>query len=183
MLQRPFLLAKDVARTGAGILRFNPTSIKWTKDRGKEPVRPKEDFPWFWSWDEKTTDFQGGPDFDGNRVNGYFFLVRDVSQRYQAEVALKQANELLDRSLNLYMRIERLDLIDAVGKQDGHSVWCRISGGANDDKIVVHHVKPLDAVARRDKSLFGRLGVDKQAVGDMANTLKIKIVACQLGCF
>ena len=39
------------------------------------------------------------PDFDGNRVNGYFFLVRDVSQRYQAEVALKQANELLDRKV------------------------------------------------------------------------------------
>ena len=39
------------------------------------------------------------PDLDGNRVNGYFFLVRDVSQRYQAEVALKQANELLDRKV------------------------------------------------------------------------------------
>ena len=39
------------------------------------------------------------PDLDGDRVNGYFFLVRDVSQRYQAEVALKQANELLDRKV------------------------------------------------------------------------------------
>jgi two-component system, LuxR family, sensor kinase FixL len=39
------------------------------------------------------------PDFDGDRVNGYFFLVRDVSQRYRAEVALKQANELLDRKV------------------------------------------------------------------------------------
>ena len=38
----------------AGILRKNP-NIKWTKDRGKEPERPKEEYPWFW----KTASFMG----------------------------------------------------------------------------------------------------------------------------
>ena len=30
------------------ILRVTP-KIKWDKDRGKEPQRPKSDFPWFWT--------------------------------------------------------------------------------------------------------------------------------------
>jgi two-component system sensor kinase FixL len=36
------------------------------------------------------------PDRDEAGTNGYFFLVRDVSERYAAELALKQANEFLD---------------------------------------------------------------------------------------
>ncbi|MFA5180597.1 MAG: DNA methyltransferase [Syntrophales bacterium] len=66
---RPFL-ATDLpgGRSGAGILRYKP-NIKWTKDRGKEPHRPKEDYPWFWGWDEKAVDFIGGKSFDGNRWN------------------------------------------------------------------------------------------------------------------
>jgi hypothetical protein len=65
---RPFL-ASDLpaGRTGAGVLRWKP-NIKWTKDRGKEPERPKADYPWFWGWDEKTEDFTGKK-FDGNRHN------------------------------------------------------------------------------------------------------------------
>lgn len=65
---RPFMLANDVGRKGAGLLRSKP-NIKWEKDRGKEPQRPKDDYPWFWGWDEKTQDFPGGADFDGNRWN------------------------------------------------------------------------------------------------------------------
>ncbi|MBP7937490.1 MAG: N-6 DNA methylase [Phycisphaerae bacterium] len=70
---RPFLLAKDVGRKGAGILRFKP-NIKWDKDRGKEPNRSKTDYPWFWNCDPEQhaahrTDFAGGGDFDGNRWN------------------------------------------------------------------------------------------------------------------
>jgi hypothetical protein len=42
----------------AGILRKTP-NIKWTKDRGKEPLRDKGDYPWFWS----------GDTFVGDRVN------------------------------------------------------------------------------------------------------------------
>jgi two-component system sensor kinase FixL len=53
------------------------------------------------------------PDRDENSINGYFFLVRDVSQRYAAELALKQANEFLDgkvreATLELQQRNEEL---------------------------------------------------------------------------
>lgn len=67
---RPFMTAKPIgARArGACVLRVTP-KIKWEKDRGKEPQRPREDFPWFWSWDEQATDFTGGKTFDGNRWN------------------------------------------------------------------------------------------------------------------
>lgn len=47
---RPFLQA--------GILRKNP-NIKWTKDRGKEPQRDKDEFPWF----------SPNGQFTGDRVN------------------------------------------------------------------------------------------------------------------
>ena len=52
----------------AGVLRKNP-KIKWKKDRGKEPERSRDQYPWFWGWDEETDDFMGGPAFDGNRWN------------------------------------------------------------------------------------------------------------------
>ncbi|MCC6156022.1 MAG: SAM-dependent methyltransferase [Candidatus Hydrogenedentes bacterium] len=67
---RPFMTARPLnARAkNACILRTTP-KIKWDKDRGKEPERLKEDYPWFWSWDEKAPDFPGGKTFDGNRWN------------------------------------------------------------------------------------------------------------------
>jgi len=66
---RPFLNAPDVGKKGAGILRVKPT-IKWDKDRGKEPLRDKKEFPWFWNWDETKQDFAGlGKEPDGNRWN------------------------------------------------------------------------------------------------------------------
>jgi hypothetical protein len=72
---RPFMTAKPLgARAkGACILRVTP-KIKWDKDRGKEPQRPREDFPWFWSWDpdikDDQKDFGGrGKEPDGNRWN------------------------------------------------------------------------------------------------------------------
>jgi hypothetical protein len=51
---RPFLSAqlRKGGKTGAGILRAKPGTIKWAKDRGKEPMRSKDDFPWFWGWEE-----------------------------------------------------------------------------------------------------------------------------------
>jgi hypothetical protein len=53
----------------ADILRKR-VKIKWDKDRGKEPVREKQDYPWFWGWDGKTQDFAGaGKEPDGNRWN------------------------------------------------------------------------------------------------------------------
>ena len=51
---RPFLNAqlRKGGKAGVGILRAKPGTIKWAKDRGKEPLRSKEEFPWFWGWDE-----------------------------------------------------------------------------------------------------------------------------------
>jgi hypothetical protein len=67
---RPFIAAKPLgARAkGACILRSTP-KIKWEKDRGKEPQRPREDFPWFWGWDGGAQNFEGAKSFDGNRWN------------------------------------------------------------------------------------------------------------------
>ena len=65
---RPFVAAKPLGARGKGacILRATP-KIKWEKDRGKEPKRPREDFPWFWGWDERTENFEGTKTFDGSR--------------------------------------------------------------------------------------------------------------------
>ena len=53
----------------ADILRKR-VKIKWEKDRGKEPVRDKAEFPWFWGWDELKQDFAGvGKEPDSNRWN------------------------------------------------------------------------------------------------------------------
>jgi len=67
---RPFMTAKPLNARGknACILRVAP-KIKWDKDRGKEPSREKADYPWFWGWDERSQDFTGGKEFDGNRWN------------------------------------------------------------------------------------------------------------------
>ena len=66
---RPFM-AVDIpgGRKEAGILRWGP-KIKWTKDRGKEPKRPRDEFPWFWGWDEQTIDFPGTDTPTGDRWN------------------------------------------------------------------------------------------------------------------
>jgi len=72
---RPFMLAELArGRKGAGVLRF-PPKIKWTKDRGKEPKRPPEDYPWFWGWDEKSVDFEGGRKFTGDRWNDLHYTI------------------------------------------------------------------------------------------------------------
>src|SRR5262249_25149897 len=39
--------------------------IKWTKDRGTEPQRPKDQFPWFWD----------GDTMRGERVNDVHLVV------------------------------------------------------------------------------------------------------------
>ena len=65
---RPFLMAQDVGKKGAGILRWKP-NIKWDKDRGTEPKRDKADFPWFWCEAEPEQDPTGEREFAGNRWN------------------------------------------------------------------------------------------------------------------
>ncbi|MFZ3252975.1 MAG: SAM-dependent DNA methyltransferase, partial [Syntrophales bacterium] len=65
---RPFLLAGDVGKRGAGLFRAIPLALK-DKDRGTEPTRPKSDYPWFWCEDEPGTAPPGGKEFIGNRWN------------------------------------------------------------------------------------------------------------------
>jgi hypothetical protein len=45
---RPFL-SNDLpnGRKGAGILRWKP-NVNWNTDRGQEPMRSQEQYPWFW---------------------------------------------------------------------------------------------------------------------------------------
>jgi hypothetical protein len=75
---RPFMAATlSSGKAGAGVLRAIPKGIKWTKDRGTEPAnRSKEDFPWFWSWDEMTTDWLAGTEFTGERWNDCHYSTR-----------------------------------------------------------------------------------------------------------
>jgi len=73
---RPFILAGDVGKRGAGLFRAVPLKLK-DKDRGTEPQRPKADYPWFWCEEEPGTDPTGGKDFIGNRWNnGHLTLAR-----------------------------------------------------------------------------------------------------------
>jgi len=65
---RPFLLAGDVGKKGAGLFRSVPLALK-DKDRGTEPHRPKADYPWFWCEKSPGTDPTGGKDFVGARWN------------------------------------------------------------------------------------------------------------------
>lgn len=79
---RPFLTVPDVKVKGAGVLRIKP-KIKWAKDRGKEPQRSKQEFPWFWGWDG-STDFAGGAVFTGDRHNDCHYTLafkREARQR------------------------------------------------------------------------------------------------------
>lgn len=99
---RPFLNAqlRKGSKAGAGILRAKPGTIKWAKDRGKEPMRSKDDFPWFWGWDETNhalaQDFgapipgapPAGDSFDGNRWNNlhYTRAAKEAARaRYRGE--------------------------------------------------------------------------------------------------
>ena len=81
---RPFMTANlSNGRTGAGILRWKP-NIKWEKDRGTEPQRPKNEYPWFWGWDANTVDFTGGPEFKGERFNACHYTHQAKQQAREA---------------------------------------------------------------------------------------------------
>jgi hypothetical protein len=84
---RPFMTARPLSARGkkACILRAAP-GIKWDKDRGNEPDRPKDQFPWFWTWDEESQDFMGGPKFDGKRHNDLHYT-RKAKESARAKVA------------------------------------------------------------------------------------------------
>jgi hypothetical protein len=65
----------------ADVLRKKVTSLKWTKDRGKEPKRePREEWPWFYGKDGK---------FTGERINDVHLSLaekRAARERAKAEV-------------------------------------------------------------------------------------------------
>ena len=64
---RPFMTQEiPGGKRAAGILRAKPT-IHWKKDRGKEPVRGPEQFPWFWNRDK----------FTGERVNDVHLTIAE----------------------------------------------------------------------------------------------------------
>jgi hypothetical protein len=78
---RPFLLAGDVGRRGAGLFRTLPLSLK-DKDRGEEPDRSKDEYPWFWCEGEPGTDPVGDEDPVGTRWNNvHLTLKRKKSSR------------------------------------------------------------------------------------------------------
>lgn len=93
---RPFM-AQDIpgGRKGAGVLRWKP-NIKWSKDRGKEPSRPKEQYPWFW---------QDG-EFTGDRVNDIHLSINDKQKErkekktnmkaYDAQALHRKLKEIAD---------------------------------------------------------------------------------------
>jgi hypothetical protein len=77
---RPFLTARPLPTGRRGdpcILRVRPKGSEFDytakPDRGKEPMRDKADYPWFWTWDGRTQDFPGGAEFDGSRWNGLHY--------------------------------------------------------------------------------------------------------------
>ena len=62
---RPFMAADlPGGKKGAGLLRARP-NIHWRKDRGREPFREQERFPWF----------RRNGEFTGERVNDVHFTL------------------------------------------------------------------------------------------------------------
>ncbi len=85
---RPFMLAElSRGRRGAGVLRF-PPKIKWTKDRGKEPNRPIEDYPWFWG---NVDAASSRVDYDGKSQDGSSTFTGDRWNDLHYSIAVKQA--------------------------------------------------------------------------------------------
>jgi hypothetical protein len=82
---RPFLTAKpkNSGRRDGCILRVTPRVKKLAgADRGSEPHREKDAFPWFWAEDSDvaTPDFTGHTTFKGRRYNDFHYT-RAFKQR------------------------------------------------------------------------------------------------------
>jgi hypothetical protein len=69
-----FVSVPDVKAKGAGVSRAS-SKINWDKDRGNEPERYKQNTPWFWDRDERTTDFTGGPKFQGEHFSNCHYTL------------------------------------------------------------------------------------------------------------
>ncbi len=73
---RPFMAADlPGGKKDAGLLRAKP-NVHWNKDRGREPFRDQERFPWFWRDGE----------FTGERMNDVHFATAD---KHEARIRAK----------------------------------------------------------------------------------------------
>jgi hypothetical protein len=100
---RPFLTAKpkNSGRRDGCILRVTPRVKKHAgADRGAEPHREKEDFPWFWAEDDDvaTGDFAGGQAFKGRRYSDFHYT-RAFKQRARDAKAAAASGAAADRAL------------------------------------------------------------------------------------
>jgi hypothetical protein len=87
---RPWLTAKvhQPSRRDGCILRV-PPKVPYAKDRGNEPHRAKEDFPWFWTWDENSDDFMSSDEFDGSRWNDLHYSLakkKEAREKHKTKV-------------------------------------------------------------------------------------------------
>jgi hypothetical protein len=90
---RPFLAArpKNSGRRDGCVLRVTPRVKKHAgADRGAEPRREKEDFPWFWAEgdDVAEIDFVGGPQLKGHRYNDFHYTRAFKQRARDAKVAI-----------------------------------------------------------------------------------------------
>lgn len=69
---RPFLLAGDLGAKGSGLFRAKPgiTLDPNKADRGTEPLRDKDEYPWFWCDKPPGKDPVPGKEYSGRRWNG-----------------------------------------------------------------------------------------------------------------
>lgn len=93
---RPWLTAtlapSTKSKRDACILRVTP-KVNYGRDRGAEPYRKKEEFPWFWSWEPEKSDpnkdFVGNGEFDGARWNDLHY---SLDTKRDARAKQKRAN-------------------------------------------------------------------------------------------
>jgi hypothetical protein len=71
---RPFVQASlsRGGKAGAGLLKSKPGSLKWTTDKGRDPIenRTQDGFPWLWTYaDSATSGIDIGVNEDGSLMN------------------------------------------------------------------------------------------------------------------
>jgi hypothetical protein len=94
---RPFLMAGDVGKKGAGLFRAVPLKLK-DKDRGKEPHRSKEEYPWFWCEEPPGTDPKGGEEFVGARWNNVHLTLEKKRQAHENSINM-DAQDIQDTEI------------------------------------------------------------------------------------
>lgn len=72
------------ARLSIHALSGKNPKVNWGKDKGKEPQRDRQEFPWFWGWDGETSDWVGGKIFTVERFNDCHFSVAAKRNAFQA---------------------------------------------------------------------------------------------------